>query len=857
MSENYRTRQERRAIQEKQKQKSEKTKSPKSKKSNTRGLFNRIMTIFVLIAVVGLLAGGITAVAFILGAPKLDAAALESPQSTRIYDRNQELIAELGNEKRTNITYDEIPKILEDAVLATEDVRFYDHFGLDLRRIGGAVLANVTSGFGSQGASTITQQVVKLSYLSPEKTVKRKVQEAWLAIQLDAKYSKEQILTMYLNKINYGNRAYGVAKAAETYFGKDLKDLTLPEAALLAGLPQRPSGYDPYKHPDLAEKRRNTVLSLMEKHGKITHEQAEQAKATHVADYIVKKEEKSNPYDAFIDQVLEELEQVKDLDVLSSGVSVYTTIDVDAQKLVEKALDTEEYINYPDDRFQAGIAVLDTKNGEVLAIGGGRHQSTSYFATDIKRQPGSTAKPIFDYGPAIENLQWSTYHQIVDEPHSYTNGPAVKNYDGRYKGQMSIREALADSRNIPALKTFQEVGAAKSRAFATKLGVKFEDGINEAYSIGGFNGMSPMDQAGAYSAFGNNGIYTKPHTIRKVVFPDGREINMQPEPIAAMKDYTAYMVTDMLKTVVQSGTGRSANVSGVHIAGKTGSTNFDDKTKAKYGIPRGASPDVWFTGYSPDFTISVWTGYSENGEGNYITSRSSGIAKQLFKTVMGGVAKGKKQSDFVKPNSVVRSPVVRGSNPPKLPSLLTPESQIVYECFVKGTEPTETSDKFDEIPKVQNIQAHFDSNENKIVLTWQYNEKLLDRVSFIVNSAMNNSDYMTYWSGKDLTVTINSPYPDSLYSFEIIAVDDTNPDSKSGSTVVNVETKLFDTVAPEDPTNPEDPTQPTEPDIPENDTGNGQTNDNPKNPNQGDNGNENGGVTEEDVNQLINMIKQR
>ncbi|HHY73205.1 MAG TPA: PBP1A family penicillin-binding protein [Bacillus bacterium] len=852
MSDNYRTRQEKRALQEKRQEK--KQEKNVKKKSTARKIVKRMIAFIILFGFLGVLAVGITAFAFIMDAPKLDVAALESPQSTRIYDRNIDLIAELGNEKRTNITHNQIPQILEDAVLATEDVRFYDHFGIDLQRIGGAILANVTNGFGSQGASTITQQVVKLSYLSSEKTMKRKVQEQWLAIQLDAQFSKQQILTMYLNKINYGNRSYGVAKASETYFGKDLKDLTLPEAALLAGLPQRPAGYDPYKYPDLAEQRRNTVLSLMEKHGKITRQQAEEAKATHVVDYIVKKEEKSNPYDAFVDQVLEELEQIEDLDVLSSGVSVYTTIDVEAQKLVEKALNTNDYIKYPDDRFQAGLVVLDTKNGEILAIGGGRHQSTSYYGTDIKRQPGSTAKPIFDYGPAIENFQWSTYHQIVDEPHSYTKGPAVKNWDGRYKGQMSIREALADSRNIPALKTFQEVGPAKSRAFAVKLGVKVEDTIHESYSIGGFNGMSPLDQAGAYSAFGNNGIYTKPHTIRKVVFPDGREINMKPEPVAAMKDYTAFMITDMLKTVVQSGTGRSANVPGVHIAGKTGSTNFDDKTRAKYGIPKGGMPDVWFTGYSPDYTISVWTGYNEHGKNNYISSSSSGIAKQLFKVVMSGVTKGKTQSDFVTPNSVVRVPVVKGSNPPKMPSVLTPDSQIVYEYFVKGTEPTEVSDQFDKIPSVQNVETTFNRDENKIVLKWQYDENLLERVSFVVNAAMNQSDYIPYWSGKEMSVTISDPYPDTTYRFEIIAIDDQNPESKSDAIQVSIETKLFDSIVPENPMNPEQPTEPRGPGLPGNESN--QREDRNRNPTRNPDFDNNGNVEDNHGDEVLNDFNQ-
>lgn len=805
MSENYRTRQERRTVKNK-------STHPNKRKLGTGKIIKRILAVVFLLGLVGIIAGGITAFAFIMDTPKLDLAALEDPQSAKVYDREGNLIADLGKEKRTKVTYQEIPKIVEDAFIATEDVRFYDHFGIDLKRIGGAIIANVTEGFGAEGASTITQQVVKNAFLSPEKSIKRKVQEQWMAIQLERQFSKEQILTIYLNKIFFGNRAYGIAKAAEVYFGKELKDLEIHEAALLAGLPQRPSSYDPFKYPEAAEKRRNIVLSLMAKNGKITDEQAEKAKAIPVTDYVVKRDNETEPYDDFIDQVLEEIDQQQDIDIFTSGVSIYTTLDPKAQKFVEKVLDTNEYINYPNDRFQAGLVVLDTKTGEILAIGGGRNQSTSYFATDIKRQIGSTAKPIFDYGPAIEYLNWSTYKQIIDEPHSYTNGPAIQNWDGKYKGQMSIRDALADSRNIPALKTFQEVGPANITEFATRLGIEIDGPINEAYALGAFNGMSPLDQAGAYSAFGNNGVYTKPHTITKIVFPDGREIDMKPEPEVVMKDYTAFMITDMLKSVVQYGTGRSARVPGVQIAGKTGTTNFDDETKQKYHIPNGGVPDSWFTGYSPDYTISVWTGYSENGEDNYISGNSSGIAKQLFKLTMTELTQGEKQSDFFKPNSVVRVPVEKGSDPAMLPSDFTPEDQIVYEYFIKGTEPTEQSDTYGELPPVENVEVNYLEEENKIQLQWDYDEKRLENASFVVNSAINTSDFIPYWSGKELSLTIENPYVDTLYGFEIIVVDDANPTRISEAVTVDIETKSENGLLPNilDPVDPENPERPEE-----------------------------------------------
>jgi penicillin-binding protein 1A len=769
MTGEYRSRVERKQAKKQSKQK----KSGKQKKDS---LLKKLVLSLLVLGIVGMVSGIATFAYFVADAPPLDEAKIKDPLSSTIYDMNGNKIAELGGEKRTYISYKEIPKVLEEAVLATEDVRFYEHHGLDFIRLGAAVIANVKEGFGSEGASTITQQVVKLSFLSPEKTLKRKAQEAWLAFRLEQKYSKQEILEMYLNKVYYSNRIYGVKKAAEFYFDKtDLNDLTLAEAALLAGLPQSPNNYNPYKHPEAAEKRRNVVLSLMEKHGFITKEEAEKAKKIPVKSMLAEyKQDTSIPYDAFIDQVIKEVTDEADVNVFEDGLKIYTTLDPDAQEYVEDLLNSDKYFTDKKD-LQAGIALLDTKSGEIRALGGGRNQEGVTFgfnfATEKVGQPGSTIKPILDYGPAIEYLKWSTYHQLVDEPYSYSDGTPIKNWDGSYQGQMSMRVALAKSRNIPALKALQEVGLERAKKFANKLGMGLDE-IYESYAVGGLrDGVSPLQMAGAYSAFGNNGVYIKPHAVKKIVFPDNTEIDLAPEPKAAMKDYTAYMITDMLKSVVKpGGTGTLANVPGLHIAGKTGTTNYDKETRQKYGLPKGAVPDSWFVGYTPNYTAAVWTGFSKRSDTAYLSKEEQKIPRLLFKSVIKHVDDGK-GGDFKMPKSVVKLPIKKGTNPPMIAGKYTPETEITYELFVKGAEPTEVAeDKPESLSPVSNLQAVYNEEENAISLSWNYDEETLENVTFEVRvtSDKGTSQVLTA-SGLGLKLT--GPTPGAVYTIEVSAVD--------------------------------------------------------------------------------------
>src|SRR5690625_3422565 len=746
----------------------------KQKKAKKKPLWKKIvLTALIIVLAIGIGVGALFTY-YIATAPAIDASKLSDPFPSVVLDQNEERVDSLGSEQRTKVEYDDLQQVLIDEVVATEDSRFFQHHGIDLRRIGGAIKANITNGFGSEGASTITQQVVERSFLSPEKKIKIKVQEQWLALKLERKYSKEEIMEMYLNKIFYGSGAWGVAKASEIYFGKtDLNDLTIPEAAILAGLPQRPTAYNPYESPDLTKGRMETVLKLMVRHGKITEEEAEEARQTDVESLLAGKRPDSRPYEAFIQQVRKEVEEKVDgADIYTDGLKIYTTLDQDAQKHVEFLLtDSDENpIPYPADvvdaegeehQMQAGMAVVDTSTGAIQAIGGSRNSQKidgTNYATDLKRQPGSTFKPIVAFAPAIEYNKWSTYHQINDDkPYEVGGSTPIRNWNREYQGWMSARTALSKSLNVPTVKALEETGTSNAQKFAEGLGIKFhDDTIDIRDAIGGTRTeVNPLQLAGAYSAFGNEGIYNEPYAVTKVEFPDGKTVDLKPESEAAMSDYTAYMISDMLKTAMSEGTGVEANISGLPVAGKTGTTTRD-------GVD--GSPDSWFSGYTTDYTISVWTGYDDNN----IALPNTKIPHALFKDMMTELSKNKETKDFVKPSSVVEVEVEKGSNPARLPSAYTPSSNIITELFVKGHEPSKTSEKYDKLDPVSNLTAEYDEDSNSIKVKWDYDSD--EDVSFEVSASVNGGGMQGLSSTEDKSMEITEVEEGSDYEIQVVAV---------------------------------------------------------------------------------------
>ncbi|SFJ99617.1 penicillin-binding protein 1A [Halobacillus dabanensis] len=806
-----------------------------SKKGKGTSKFKKVFMTLLTIGIILMLSVGGLFAYYVAAAPDLDESKLSDPFSSKVYDKNGDLVADLaGDERRTKISYNDIPPILEDAVLATEDVRFYDHIGIDFRRIGGAIIANITGGFGAEGASTITQQVVKESFLTTDKTIKRKVQEQYLAIKLDQEYSKEKILEMYLNKIYYGAGSYGVAEAAETYFGKkDLNELTLPEAALLAGLPQRPSGYMPYENPDLAKKRMNIVLNLMVQHGKITEEEAEEARNVEIEEMLVERQpEKETPYQAFIDEVEREVKEKMDgADIYKDGLKIHTTLDPAAQEYVEKLMSDEGGIPWPDEELWAGVAVTDTQTGAIRAIGGGRNYQEGNLSTasQINRQPGSTFKPITAYGPAIEYNKMSTYHQIKDEKVEFDvgNGWQPNNFDNKFRGWVSARYALSRSLNIPAIKTMEEVGVDKSEEFASGLGFKIpENGFHLSDAIGGGMGTNPKEMAAAYAAFGNEGVYNEPHTVTKVEVPGEGTVDLTPEPNSAMNNYTAFMISNMLKTTMSEGTGTAANVPGLHDAGKTGTTNRG-----------GNAVDSWFNGYTTKYSISIWSGYEEE---DGLSQAAKDIPKQIYKPLMSRLSEGIDTPDFSKPDSVTWVDVEKGSRPARLPSEYTPSDRIVTELFHVDNQPSKVSEVYQQLDPVTSLNGTFNEESSSIALNWSYGDS--EGVTFRIAASIDGGEMRELTTTKETSVEITNIDPGASYEFAVVAMSDDGNSENSEPATVQVQTP--GSLEPDQPDETEDEENEGDNPSEENDQGNDNENENGQDNNngngQGNNGEGNG-----------------
>ncbi|MFJ8067182.1 PBP1A family penicillin-binding protein [Psychrobacillus sp. NPDC096426] len=754
----------------------------KKKKANkpAKVWMKRILITILALGVLGAIGGGSVFAYYASTAPELDEKSLKDPISPKLLDANGELFATLGAEDREYIPYDEIPQQMEDAILATEDARFYDHMGVDFLRLGKAVLANFTSGFGAQGASTLTQQVIKNSFLTNEKTLKRKAQEVYLAVQLERKYDKEEIFEMYFNKVLMSGRIYGFGTAAKRFYGKELKDLSLDEYAVLAGMPQSPNNYNPFKNPELAEKRRNIVLHLMNLHGKISESEMKTAQAVPIEDSLLPEDQRvakqNSKYDAFIDVVLSELEENGDADTISEGITIYTTLQPNAQKQVEATLNSDIF---PTEKIQSAIAVIDTKTGAIAAVGGGRNYGADRgfnFAHDMKlRSPGSTIKPLLDYGPAVEFLNWSTGQTIVDEQMTYTGTKQViRNFDGKYKGAMTMREALYNSRNVPAVKTLKEVGTKNAKEFINRFGIDIGE-VHESSAIGGTSkSMSPIQMAGAFAAFGNSGIHTEPYAINKIVYRDGKtEKDYRPKSKAVMKDSTAYMVTDVLRDVLTKGTAKTAAVSGLDIAGKSGTSNYDANQMKEWDLPSSAFPDVWFAGYTTNYSIAVWSGYPEM-KTPMTTNAERYLPQTIFKKVMANISEGTTTDRFSKPNSVVEATIERGTNPLQLASEYTPDELKRTELFVKGTEPTTVSEKFEqlELNAPTNLSVDYDEITSSATLMWDFKkpENLEENVQFEVSVAIDNGPSELLQTTDQTGLIVQSLIPGSTYVFSVTAV---------------------------------------------------------------------------------------
>ncbi|CMV03146.1 penicillin-binding protein PBP1A [Streptococcus pneumoniae] len=627
---------------------------------------------FLTLFITAVMLGGGIFLYYVSKAPALSESKLVATTSSKIFDSKNELIADLGSERRVNAQANEIPTDLVKAIVSIEDHRFFDHRGVDTIRIIGAFLRNLQNN-SLQGGSTLTQQLIKLTYFSTstsDQTISRKAQEAWLAVQLEQKATKQEILTYYVNKVYMSNGNYGMQTAAQNYYGKDLRELSLPQLALLAGMPQAPNQYDPYSHPEAALDRRNLVLSEMKGQGYISAEQYEKAINTPITDGL-QSLKSVNSYPAYMDnylkEVIDQVEQETGYNLLTTGMDIYTNVDQEAQKHLWDIYNSDQYVSYPDDDLQVASTVVDVSNGKVIAQLGARHQASNVSfgtnqAVETNRDWGSSMKPITDYAPALEYGVYDSTASIVhDVPYNYpgTDTP-LYNWDHVYFGNITIQYALQQSRNVTAVETLNKVGLDRAKTFLNGLGIDYPS-MHYANAISSNTtesnkkyGASSEKMAAAYAAFANGGIYHKPMYINKIVFSDGSEKEFSDAGTRAMKETTAYMMTEMMKTVLTYGTGRGAYLPWLPQAGKTGTSNYTDEEIEKYIKNTGyVAPDEMFVGYTRKYSMAVWTGYSNRltpivGDGFL-------VAAKVYRSMMTYLSEGSNPEDWNIPEGLYRN----------------------------------------------------------------------------------------------------------------------------------------------------------------------------------------------------------
>lgn len=627
---------------------------------------------FLSLVIAAIVLGGGVFFYYVSKAPSLSESKLVATTSSKIYDNKNQLIADLGSERRVNAQANDIPTDLVKAIVSIEDHRFFDHRGIDSIRILGAFLRNLQSN-SLQGGSTLTQQLIKLTYFSTstsDQTISRKAQEAWLAIQLEQKATKQEILTYYINKVYMSNGNYGMQTAAQNYYGKDLNNLSLPQLALLAGMPQAPNQYDPYSHPEAAQDRRNLVLSEMKNQGYISAEQYEKAVNTPITDGLQSLKSASN-YPAYMDnylkEVINQVEQETGYNLLTTGMDVYTNVDQEAQKHLWDIYNSDQYVSYPDDDLQVASTVVDVSNGKVIAQLGARHQASNVSfgtnqAVETNRDWGSAMKPITDYAPAIEyGVYDSTATMVNDIPYNYpgTSTP-VYNWDRAYFGNITLQYALQQSRNVTAVETLNKVGLDRAKTFLNGIGIDYPS-MHYANAISSNTtesnkqyGASSEKMAAAYAAFANGGIYHKPMYINKVVFSDGSKKEFSDVGTRAMKETTAYMMTEMMKTVLAYGTGRGAYLPWLAQAGKTGTSNYTDDEIEKHIKNTGyVAPDEMFVGYTRKYSMAVWTGYSNRltpivGDGFL-------VAAKVYRSMITYLSEDTHPEDWTMPDGLFRN----------------------------------------------------------------------------------------------------------------------------------------------------------------------------------------------------------
>lgn len=596
-----------------------------------------------------ILSFGIYLSSVVIGAAAIDEKELVMNETSVLEDEDGELIAELQEENRDLVNIEELPDHVKEAFVAIEDVRFYQHQGIDPRAIGRALYRDIQAGAAVEGGSTLTQQLAKNAFLTNDKSLMRKTKEVLIAMGLERKFSKDEILGYYLNQIYFGHGAYGIQAASEMYFNKDASELTIDEAALLAGMPKAPTTYSPVDNPEGSKDRRDVVLSVMERHGFINAEEAVAAEGRTVPSELHRTE--NNPaYYTYIDMVLAEAENTYSIsaeEVYRGGYTITVPMNNDMQQTSYDLFQDSSYFPESSEaRSEASFFMMDSDTGGVTAVQGGReYVRQGLNRTTLKRQPGSAMKPLAVYGPALDTGDYQPYSMLVDEKIDY-DGYEPSNNNDEYKGEVSMSEAVIESTNTSAVWLYDQIGESYSSSWMEKAGIHVEEeGLGVA--LGGMDeGTSTLEMARAYTSFSNNGMKVEPYFIEKIEDRSGETIaEREISEAEVTTPQNAWYMTRMLEQAVMEGTGAAGGDTSYALAGKTGTTSFEAVDDA--------ARDAWFAGYTPEWTGALWMGYDQTTEENYLNGGSA-YAVTLFKEIINRLPEEQtaSQQEFEKPEGV-------------------------------------------------------------------------------------------------------------------------------------------------------------------------------------------------------------
>lgn len=736
-----------------------------------------IVSVLLILAILGSTSGIAYIAIIISGAPTLNSSDFVASDSSKLFDSEGNIITDVGYQIRENVSYDDMPQVLIDAFVAIEDSRFFEHNGFDIPRFTKAMFENVLSMSFSQGGSTFTMQLVKGTYFETEEAtavrsglagVNRKIKEIYVALQAEKVLSKKRILELYLNRINFGvpGNKRGIQTAAQYYFGKDVQDITLVEAAMLAGVINAPNAYNPINNLELSQKRINTVLDLMERHGYISKIELDLAKSVKIENLLVGNTNASSssfPYQAFVDAAIAEVKELTGLDPVDIPMRIYTTMDRDTQETIEKIQNGEiTNVAFPNEIIQTAMITMNNSTGEILGIGGGRFYNGERLlnrAIDMKRQPGSSVKTFLTYPLAFEHLGWSTQHMLEDKPIQYAGlDVIVKNFDGNYRGDILVPAAIGNSLNIPAIQTLQAVvdtvGSKKVVSYLNSIG--FTDVTNEKFDIGYAIGgssfeASPLQLAGAQSSIINGGNYIQPHTVTRIEFLDGKEpITPTYTSTATLSSEAAYMAASMMQQNVQGPYFNFMQIlkRNFSVYAKTGTSDWG-KTGIEYGIPAGAAKDKWMLSSTSEYTTAVWVGYDKavKDQVSYLNQSqiNLNLPGKISNEILSSLYKDRANpASIVRPKDVIDVTHVIGIYPYVSPNSNTNPSLVVTgliksEYANLGTLGTPT------ILSPSSFNRTITSNGNNRSYTFTLNE-YPDQNALIV--APNTKDYYLEVAGK-------------------------------------------------------------------------------------------------------------